>query len=146
MSAHLVVERKIMINALPERVWEVLVKPRYIRRWEDLPKGLGNKTLELESVIRWDQEEDQFIELTVTAFEPGKLLRLALFHSEWDSLPADPITYTYQLISAGARTRLILHIGDFRPLEDGLEYYEESVVFARNALRKIKEISEETEK
>jgi hypothetical protein len=76
MSVELIAEKKILIPATPEKVWNVLVKPRFIRKWDELPEGFGNSTLDFETVLRWDHPDAQFTELTVTAIEPRSLRKV----------------------------------------------------------------------
>lgn len=143
MSVELIAEKKILIPATPEKVWNVLVKPRLIRKWDELPQGFGNKTLDFETVLRWDHPGEQFTELTVTAIEPRSFLRMALFKSEWDELPSHPITYCYRLEPVGSKTRLTITVGDFGQLEDGLNYFHNAEEYVKDAARKISKTVEE---
>ncbi len=138
----MIAEKKILVDAPMHKVWDVLVKPRHIRKWDQLPRGFGNKALDFETVIRWPQNDDQFRELTVTAIEPPAYLRLALFDSTWNDLPEEPVTYTFRLEQAGAKTRLILSIGDLGALEDGESELKKANEFVKRTLPLIKEVAE----
>lgn len=138
----MIAQKKILIEAPLKKVWDVLVKPRYIRMWNNLPRGFGSKPLEFETVIRWPGEDDQFIEKTVTAIEPPAFLRLAYFDSSWNDLPVDPVTYTYKLEPAGLKTRLVITIGDFSSLENGEEELKKANKFLKEIAPLIKDASE----
>jgi uncharacterized protein YndB with AHSA1/START domain len=139
MDGQLIAKDQITINSPVAKVWEVLVAPKYIRQWDDLPDGFDDYYLETGRSIEWAG----LSKMTVTDSEPNKLLRLSLYVSKWELPPGSyDIAYTYKLTDLGSQTVLTVEIGDFSVLEDGHKYFEASVAFAKEALPKIKNLAE----
>ncbi|MCF0059989.1 SRPBCC domain-containing protein [Dyadobacter chenwenxiniae] len=139
MDQILTVKDQIQIEAPLSKVWEVLVAPKYIRQWDDLPSGFDDYYLEPGRVIEWTG----ITRLTVTESEPNELLKLSLYVDKWELPPAAcDIAYTYRLSDAGEGVLLEIEIGDFGVLEDGQTYYNSSLEFAQTALEKIKNLAE----
>lgn len=139
MGQELTVSRKIMIEAPVAKVWEVLIAPKYIRQWDDLPQDFEDYYLENGKVIDWSG----MTRLTVTGCEPNKLLVFSLYVSKWEQPPSQyDINYIYRLTEQEHGTVLELEIGDFSVLPDGRDYYASSEEFANTALEKIKNLSE----
>ncbi|WP_439556542.1 SRPBCC family protein [Dyadobacter sp.] len=139
MTKSLITKKQVQIEAPVAKVWEVLIAPKYIRQWDDLPQDFGDYYLELGRTIEWTG----FSRLTVTTCDPLEKLVLKLYTFKWE-LPATDydIAYTYQLTEAESGARLTLEIGDFGVLEDGESYYQTSEEFAAQALEKIKSLAE----
>jgi len=139
MAQELTVSKKIIIEAPVAKVWEVLIAPKYIRQWDDLPNDFEDYYLEHGKVIDWSG----MTRLTVIGYEPNKLLILSLYVSKWEQPPSHyDIGYRYRLAEEGDKTLLELEIGDFSVLPDGKDYYASSEEFAETALEKIKNLSE----
>ena len=140
MEDSLLVKNTILIKAPAGRVWEVLTTPRFIKQWDELPEDFGDAPLSKGSVINWEG----YSKLTVTEFEPGKLLKMKLYAEKWEKPEAAyDVAYTFSLGEEKGNTRLTLSIGDFAVLPNGQSYYEASLEFADTATKKIKELSEE---
>lgn len=141
MSEQLTARNEIIIDEAPAKVWEVLISPRYIRQWDDLPEGFGEEPLALGTVIDWTG----YARMAVAEFEPEKKLRQSLYSPKWEhQSEAYDIGYTYLLtpLDGGRRTLLHIAIGDFAQLPDGQPYYEDSVRFGSEAAEKIKGLAE----
>jgi uncharacterized protein YndB with AHSA1/START domain len=139
MAQELTVSKKIFIEAPVAKVWEVLVAPKYIRQWDDLPADFEDYYLEHGKVIDWSG----MTRLTVTGYEPNESLVFSLYVSKWELPPSHyNITYRYRLTEEGTGTWLELEIGDFSVLPDGRDYHASSEQFASAALGKIKNLSE----
>ena len=139
MEQTLIVKHQIQIEAPLSKVWEVLVAPKYIRQWDDLPSGFDDYYLEPGRVIEWTG----VTKLTVTESQPNEFLKLSLYVDKWEQPPAAyDIAYTYRLSEESGGVLLQLEIGDFSVLEDGQAYYDSSVEFAGTALEKIKNLAE----
>ena len=139
MGQELTVSKKITIEAPVAKVWEVLIAPKYIRQWDDLPQDFEDYYLEHGRVIDWSG----MTRLTVTGYEPNELLVFSLYVSKWEQAPSQyDIGYRYRLTEDGHQTHLELEIGDFSVLPDGKDYYASSEEFADIALEKIKSLSE----
>ncbi len=138
LHAPLLVTRQILINASVARVWELLTLPTYIKQWDELPEGFGEEPLTLGRTIAWEGHAT----LTVTAFDPEKLLRMSLYVATWaQPSSAYDIAYTYTLTAQDDGTLLTITVGDFAPLANGQEYYDASVDFAGDAGEKIKQLA-----
>jgi uncharacterized protein YndB with AHSA1/START domain len=139
MNQPLVVRSEIVIEAPLSKVWEVLIAPKYIRQWDDLPSDFEDYYLEYGRTIEWSGTS----KLTVTICEPNEVLKMSLYVSKWEQPPAAyDIAYTYRLVNDGTDTVLSVEIGDFSALPDGEDYYNASVEFAATAMEKIKNLSE----
>lgn len=139
MAQDLTVRKEIRIEAPVSKVWEVLIAPKYIRQWDDLPQDFEDYYLEHGKTIDWSG----MTRLTVTAYEPHELLIFSLYVSKWELPPSSyDIGYRYYLSSEGDGTLLRIEIGDFSVLPDGNDYYGSSIEFAETALEKIKNLSE----
>lgn len=139
MAQELTVSKKITIEAPVAKVWEVLIAPKYIRQWDDLPQDFEDYYLEHGKVIDWSG----MTRLTVTGYDPNELLVFSLYVSKWEQPPSQyDISYRYRLTAEENKTLLELEIGDFSVLADGKDYYASSEEFADLALEKIKSLSE----
>ncbi|CAG5073050.1 hypothetical protein DYBT9623_04576 [Dyadobacter sp. CECT 9623] len=139
MNEQLIVKQEILIEAPVSKVWEVLIAPKYIRQWDDLPQDFGDYYLEVGRVIEWTGST----RLTVTECEPHERLAMKLYAFKWELPPASyDIAYTYQLSIEYNGTRLSLQIGDFSALPEGKNYYDSSLEFAGAALEKIKSLAQ----
>ncbi len=139
MNHPLIVSNSILIDTLPERVWEVLITPQFIKQWDALPVHFGEENLHHGTVIEWPG----YSRLSVVICEPFKTLKLSLYDPGWKEPPSQyDIAYTYHLTEENSQTLLNITIGDFSALPDGEKYYEESLAFANAATLKIKELAE----
>jgi uncharacterized protein YndB with AHSA1/START domain len=135
----LIAKDKILIEAPVAKVWEVLVAPKFIRQWDALPEDFADYYLEVGREIIWSGNS----KITVTEMLAHERLRLALYVTKWELPPsAYDIGYTYQLSESDGFTFLSIEVGDFNQLANGAEYYEESVMFAKKVLKKIKSLAE----
>jgi uncharacterized protein YndB with AHSA1/START domain len=139
MNQPLVVKYEIVIEAPVSKVWEVLVAPKYIRQWDELPYDFEDYYLEYGRTIEWSG----ISKICVTICEPNEVLKMSLYVSKWEQPPAAyDIAYTYRLAHDGVVTTLSIEVGDFSVLPDGEDYYNASVEFGVTALGKIKNLSE----
>lgn len=139
MPQQLIVQDDILIEAPISKVWEVLVAPKYIRQWDDLPHDFDDYYLETGRTIEWSG----ISKMTVKVCEPHKSLVFSLYVSKWEQPPAAyDIGYQYLISEEAAGTRVALEIGDFSVLPDGEDYFSTSAAFAVNALTKIKNLAE----
>jgi uncharacterized protein YndB with AHSA1/START domain len=145
LSLQLIVQNAITIDASLDKVWDVLIKPKYIKQWDDLPEDFDiSSDLKNGSEIVWEMEEGEYSKLSVIAFKPLHLLKLALIVSKWEQPPApEDVAYTYTLFNQDDRIRLSIQIGDFAKIASGKKYYDASIEFAQEALQKIKELAEQ---
>ncbi|MDF2814226.1 MAG: hypothetical protein K0Q81_426 [Paenibacillus sp.] len=143
MSSQLIANKEISIQALAANVWEVLVKPDFIKQWDDVPEDYKETDLRLGSEFVWKSQSNA-TKLTVIAFVPYRLLQMALHLTSWTvKLAPENIAYTYRLTDQGSSTLLSIEVGDFAKLPDGQPYYEASLEFVETAALKIKQLAEQ---
>ncbi len=140
MNHALIVKNNIKINATPEKVWEVLTNPYYIKQWDELPEDFGDEAVSASTIINFPG----FSKLTVTGYEPGRVIRYQLYVDAWGETVIPDINYSYHISQdANGETWLGIEIGDFAVLTDGSKYYDESINFGNTASQKIKELAED---
>lgn len=138
-SQQLIATHQVQISSPVSKVWEVLVKPEYIRQWDDVPESFEAASLTTGSVLEWPGSA----RLTVTVFNPHSHLRLTYQNPNWDS-KVDGIAYDYELQESSDGSLLIARVGDWAKAPDGRaqDYYDASIEFAQTALAKVKELAE----
>jgi len=140
MSKDLVVKHSIKIEASPNRVWEVLTKPLYIRQWDKLPEDFGDYEIHPATIIEWPGQRS----LNVVEFDLNRKLSYQLEVPEWKEQGVSHIGYNYSLsIDADGHTWLGIEIGDFAILTESDKYYDESSNFGLTASQKIKQLAEQ---
>lgn len=139
MTKSLIVKNSIKINAHVTRVWEVLTKPEYIRKWDELPEDFGDYEIHPATIIEWPG----YSRLQVIELELNKTLKYSLYVPAWNDESITNIGYTYTLsIDNDGNTWLGIEIGDFAILTEGAKYYDASVNFGETASHKIKALAE----
>lgn len=139
MSKSLIVKNHIRINASVTRVWEVLTKPEYIRKWDELPEDFGDYEIHPATIIEWPG----YSRLKVVELELNKKLKYSLYVPAWNDETITDIGYTYTLsIDNDGHSWLGIEIGDFAILTEGDKYYDASVNFGETASHKIKALAE----
>lgn len=138
-SRNYTVKDQVTINAGKERVWEILTRTAFIKKWDDVPETFHDEKLTSGSVLRWEG----YATMTVVVFEEYKQLTFDLF------LPKVPLErdqyqvyYAYGLTENNSRTILNFEIGDFGTLPDPENYYDATLTFVGNAKNIIKELAE----
>ncbi len=137
MSKPFVVNEEINIHASLAKVWDVLIKPAYVKEWDELPEGYPEEDMRVGSEVLWELPNGEHSKTTVIAAEKEKELKIALYVSNWSVFPErGEVAYTYKLEKAAEGTKLSIAIGDFSLLPDGENYYEASLEFANEAKQK----------
>jgi len=137
---HLIIKNYIQIDASPEKVWDVLTDPRYIRQWDELPEDFGDDAINASSEIDFPG----FSKMKVSSFEPGKVIRYSLHISDYTLQAISDATYSYEVnVDENGKTWLKIEIGDFSVLFEDGKLYDESVIFGKTASQKIKELAEQ---
>lgn len=144
MTDKLIVNDEILIEASPARVWEVLIKPKYVAKWDELPENYPTEDMSKGSkVVQEHPNGDQTI-TTIIQAEESKELIIALYQSSWKKQPNEgDVAYRYRLEDRNGQTLLKIEIGDFSLIEKGQMYFDASVEFAAESKRKIKELAED---
>lgn len=144
MTKSLIVTDEILIEAHSSVVWDVLIDPKYVAIWDELPENYPSDKMRLGSEVIWDLPNGgQSITKIITAQE-NKELKIALFVSNWKVKPREgDVAYLYRLEDKKDKTLLNIEIGDFSLIENGQMYYDASVEFAADSKQKIKELAED---
>ncbi|KOS05489.1 hypothetical protein AM493_05170 [Flavobacterium akiainvivens] len=136
----LIAKQSIKIDASPERVWQILTKPEYIRQWGSLPEDFGDYEISPETVLNYPQSR-----LSVALFEMNKALGYSLYMPTWEE-EVTTVGYTYRISAdEDGHTWLTTEIGDFAILVEGDAYYKDSLRFSDTASHRIKELAEKKE-
>jgi uncharacterized protein YndB with AHSA1/START domain len=135
----LIAEDAIEINASPSKVWDILVIPRCIKEWDDVPDSFTSDSLSLGAVLEWEGQA----RLTVTEFAPQSRLYMAYHSPNWNA-QVPGIGYEYILRSSDDSCGLTIRVGDWALAPDGKgrDYFEASLDFVVAATAKIKEMAE----
>lgn len=143
MNQTLIVKDKIEIQASPEKVWDVLIKPKYVSQWDELPEDYPQEDMTLGSEVIWELPNGgKSITKIIKAVENEELV-IALNVTNWTVKPqVGEVAYHYKIINNGNHSVLEIEIGDFSLLENGQMYYDASVEFASMSKEKIKELAE----
>ncbi|WP_078392723.1 SRPBCC domain-containing protein [Shouchella patagoniensis] len=143
MGKELSVRTEILIHASPAYVWEVLVNPKYVAEWDELPEDYPTERMTVGSKVIWDLPNGEQSITKIIKADKEKELVIALLGTGWEMKPTEgDVAYHYTLIERGDKTLVTLCIGDFSLLKDGQMYYDASVEFADNAKTTIKRLAE----
>ncbi|WP_054711032.1 SRPBCC domain-containing protein [Bacillus sp. JCM 19041] len=143
MSNERSVRTEIVIHASPAHVWEVLVNPKYVAEWDELPEDYPKERMTVGSKVIWDLPNgEQSITKIIKADEEKELV-IALLGTGWEMKPNEgEVAYHYNLKAKDDKTFVTICIGDFSLIKDGQMYYDASVEFAENAKTTIKRLAE----
>ncbi|MDQ0232100.1 SRPBCC family protein [Metabacillus malikii] len=143
MTEQLVVKDEIIIEAAPAKVWEVLIKPKYVAQWDALPDNYPQEDMTIGSKVIWENPNGGETITTIIKADEMKELKIALYLSNWEVKPNEgDVAYLYRLEDLNDRTLLKIEIGDFALLKDGQKYYDASVEFADESKHVIKGLAE----
>lgn len=143
MTTQLIVKDEILIEAAPSKVWEVLINPKYVAQWDELPEDYPSENMREGSKVVWENPNGGETITTIIKAEEMKELVIALYLSNWKVQPnVGDVAYRYVLEEANGGTVLKIEIGDFSLLEKGQDYYHASVEFASDSKQVIKKLAE----
>lgn len=144
MTEKLIVNDEIVINAGPERVWEVLIKPKYVAQWDELPDNYPSEDMKVGSEVVWELPNGGKTIMKVIKADKNKELIIALYSSNWEVKPIEgDVAYHYKLEDLNGSTYLKIEIGDFSLIKNGQNYYDASVEFAAESKEIIKQLAED---
>ena len=110
MNHNLIIKNYIQIDATPEKVWDVLTDPKYIRQWDELPEDFGDEAVNAATEIDFPG----YSRMKVSAFESGKVIRYAMHISDFTLQAIPDAVYSYQIsVDENGKTWLRIEIGDF---------------------------------
>jgi uncharacterized protein YndB with AHSA1/START domain len=143
MAEKLIVKDKVLIEASPSKVWEVLTNPKYVAQWDELPENYPSEHMGKGSKVVWELPNGGQTVTTIIKAEEMKELKIALYSSNWDEqVEEGDIAYLYELEESNGNTVLTIQIGDFSLLKNGQDYYDASVEFASESKKVMKELAE----
>lgn len=143
MEKQLIVKDEIIIDATPDIVWDVLIKPKYVAQWDELPEDFPHEDMTIGDKVVWELPKGEKSITTIIIAEEMKKLKIDLFVSNWEVKPKEgDVAYLFQLEERNNSTLLKIEIGDFSLIKDGQMYYDASVDFALKAKKVIKDLAE----
>lgn len=143
MDSRLIVNGEILIDASPEKVWEVLTKPKYVAQWDELPEDYPSEDMTVGSKVVWNLPNGGESVTKIIKAEEMKQLKIALYVSNWEKKPKEgDVAYLYNLEEKEGQTLLTIEIGDFSLIKNGEMYYDASVEFATESKETIKALAE----
>lgn len=143
MTDKLIVKDEILIEQTPSKVWEVLVNPKYVAQWDELPEDYPSENMNEGSEVVWEHPGGGQTVTKIIKAEEMRGLVIALYSSNWEVKPNEgDVAYRYQLEDRNGSTLLKIEIGDFSLLKNGQDYYDASVEFASNSKEVIKKLAE----
>ena len=143
-SNELTVKDEVLIEAPPSKVWEVLVKPKFVSKWDELPENYPEEDMALGSKVIWELPNGGQSITTIIKADQNKELIIALNVTNREIQPKEgDVAYRYLLEERGSDTLLKIEIGDFSLIKNGQMYYDASVEFASNSKNVIKELAED---
>jgi len=144
MSGELVVRESIVIDAPPEKVWEVLTEPRWTKQYmygceivsDWKPGGPfawrgGDGITYVKGILRGSEPGAR---LEFTAFDPNA--------KDLEDIPSNHTTVTMSLSRTGQSTKLGVTQGDFAAVTDGEKRFSEAQGWGE-ILRQIKQLAEQ---
>lgn len=93
--------------------------------------------------IIWRQPNGGQTLMKVVRMVDRELLKISLYSTNWPGAPTDyAIHYCYLIREVAGVTILVVVIGDFAALPNGMDYYEASIDFANVVTLRIKQLAE----
>lgn len=131
MSAPLIVENIISINAPAAKVWDLLVNPEQTKKYMFGCETVSDWQVGSPLLWRGEYEGQQmvFVKGDIVRIEPGKLLVYTVIDPNNANIPDVPenyLTVTYALAENDGKTALTVSQGDFATVAQGQKRYEET--------------------
>lgn len=146
MKEKLIVQKEMQISASPETVWEILILPKYVAQWDELPEDYPQDPMTTGSKVIWELPNGEQSITTVIKADLEKELVIDLHGTGWKNKPQPgEIAYRFYLEENQHGTNLSIDIGDFSLLDQGKQFYEASLDFAEEAAKTIKTLAESNE-
>ncbi|KYG34419.1 SRPBCC domain-containing protein [Alkalihalobacillus trypoxylicola] len=144
MKEELIVRDQILIGAPPSVVWEILINPKFVAQWDELPDDYPQERMTLGSKVVWDLPNGEQSITKLIKVDTEHELIISLLVTGWKLKPNEgDIAYHYTLQAKGEKTLLKINIGDFALINDGQLYYDASIEFTNQAKTIIKTLSED---
>lgn len=144
----LFIDKEIEINADSPKVWNIITKNEYNRRWtnEFFSGMIVISDWKLWSAVIWtDPNWKVVVEWNVTKVDPWKFLQFTVFDVEmWRHEVSEEDGITFELKTKNNKTNLHVRHGDFAVLDEAKKYYDMTLNAWNKILPKIKELAEST--
>ena len=144
--SEMIVHDSIQIDALPSRIWPLLTKPEYTRRYMFGCDAVSDWQAGSPLVWQGAQDGKVYVKGTIVEIDPERLLQYTTFSPDafdhYEDRPENYTTVTMQLTPADGATRLSVSQGDFSRIANGELRYAHTVSSWQGVLKQIKEIAE----
>lgn len=145
----LIVRNSITIQATPENIWEILVKPEYTRKYmfNCEPVSGWKPGDELLWHGTWEGKTMVFVKGSIVSINAPYTLAYTTFdpNSTLADIPQNYLTVTYQLKPIGDATELTVTQGDYAAVGNGEQRYADTMAGGgwSSILVQIKQLAEE---
>lgn len=117
--------RKIVLNALPDSVWDALTNPQQTRKY--MFNCSVNSTWQVESPITWQGNFEGYESGergVILECEPEKILKYSSIDPNFgiEILPENYLHITYHLTRIGEQTELVMTIENFNQDKERLKH------------------------
>lgn len=147
--APLTIKKNITINAPASKVWKVLTKPEFTKKYmfgcevdSDWEEGSS-----VEWKIYQDLKETIYVKGKVIKIKPEKHLTYSTFDPQGGlpDIPENYLTVTYDLVQKNNQTTLTVLQGDFSTVAEGPDRFSDAEKGWEVTLPEIKTIAETEE-
>jgi uncharacterized protein YndB with AHSA1/START domain len=149
MKSPLFISNTIVINATPEKVWDILTNPQQTKKYMFGCETVSSWTEGSELLWRgrYEGKEMVFVKGNIIKITPESLLVYTTIdpNSKIDDHADNYLTVTYELTANGSTTTLVVTQGDYAKVAEGERRYNEGLNGGEGwnpILRQIKEIAE----
>jgi uncharacterized protein YndB with AHSA1/START domain len=144
MSKALIVRNTIKLNADVDRAWDALTDPTLTKRYMFGCEVVSD--WKVGSPILWkafsDGQELVHVKGSIVGIQRKKRLEYTVIgsHTDYDDVPANYTTVTYELTPQDKQTVLSVAQGDFARVADGQKRYNDCIKGWESALNGLKEL------
>lgn len=144
------IQNSININAIPAKVWDVLINPEQTRKYMFGCETVSDWNEGSSLLWRMDYEGQPLVAVkgNIVEIEPEKFLAYTVFdpNSGMEDKPENYLTVKYYLDSENGQTTLTVTQGDYNTVAEGERRYQEAYNNGEGwnpILLKIKEVAEQ---
>lgn len=147
--APLIIEKSILINAPASKLWKVLTKPDFTKKY--MFGSEVQSDWEVGSAIEWkgivDNKETVLVKGKIIEIIPEKHLVYSTFDPQggMPDIPENYLSVTYDIDDQNDQTQLTVIQGDFSTVAEGPDRFSDAEKGWETALPEIKAVAE-TEK
>ncbi len=126
----LLIKNSILINALPQKVWDALINPEKTKIYMYGCETVSDWKVGSQLLWRGNYEgkEMVFVKGNILEIEEFKKLVYTVFdpNSTMEDIPQNYLTVSYELTFDGTNTMLSVTQGDYNSVAEGEKRYKES--------------------